>query len=242
MYFLRQSTASQEVLLGPFVDSTDGNTAKTGLTIANTDIKLHVAGATTLASKNSGGGTHISNGNYYCVLDATDTATLGSGAIVVQVATALAVRHPFTVLSANIYDSFILGTDLFDVSTVQWTGTAVTAPSTAGTPKVDISLINGSATTLAAHAAMLDSIVVGTVSTANNAGSATTFRCANITEATASHYVGKQVYIRSGAQAGMWWGVVTAYALTSGEGAFTVSPGCTTADGALANAVTLFLV
>jgi len=35
---LRQSTASQELLLGPFVDSTDGVTAETALTIANTDI------------------------------------------------------------------------------------------------------------------------------------------------------------------------------------------------------------
>lgn len=38
--YLRQSTASQEVPLGYFLDSTDGNTEKTGLTIANTDIKI----------------------------------------------------------------------------------------------------------------------------------------------------------------------------------------------------------
>lgn len=110
MIFLRQSTASQEVLLGPFVDSTDGVTAETGLTIANTDIKVHKAGATTLANKNSGGATHISNGNYYAVFDATDTDTVGSGAIVVQVFGALAVRHNFTVLPATVYDAFIAGT------------------------------------------------------------------------------------------------------------------------------------
>lgn len=33
MIFLKQSTASQEVPLGYFVDSTDGNTEETGLTI-----------------------------------------------------------------------------------------------------------------------------------------------------------------------------------------------------------------
>src|SRR5688572_6608206 len=37
MRFLRQSTASQEILLGPFVAAADGS-AQTGLTIANTDI------------------------------------------------------------------------------------------------------------------------------------------------------------------------------------------------------------
>ena len=41
---LRQSTASQEIPLGYFVDSTDGNTEKTGLTIANTDIKIWKTG------------------------------------------------------------------------------------------------------------------------------------------------------------------------------------------------------
>jgi hypothetical protein len=126
MIYLKQSTASQEVLLGPFVDATDGVTAETGLTIANTDIKLWVAGATTLANKNSGGATHISAGNYYAVLDATDTATLGSGAIVVQVSGALAVRHPFVVLAANVYDALIGGGDLLDVNTSQLGGTSQT--------------------------------------------------------------------------------------------------------------------
>lgn len=124
MIYLKQSTASQEVLLGPFLDSTDGSTAETALTIANTDIKVFKAGATTLANKNSGGATHISNGNYSAVLDATDTDTLGSGALVVQVAGALAVRHDFVVLPGQVYDSIVLGTDLLDVNTSQAGGTA----------------------------------------------------------------------------------------------------------------------
>lgn len=143
--YLKQSTASQEVLLGPFVDSTDGNTAETGLTIANTDIKVFKAGATTLANKNSGGATHISNGNYYAVLDATDTDTLGTGALVVQVAGALAVRHDFIVLSANIYDSLVAGSDLFDVSVTQFAGSAITSAS--GRPEVNVSHFGGSAGT-----------------------------------------------------------------------------------------------
>lgn len=113
--YLKQSTASQEVPLGYLVDSTDGNTEETGLTIANTDIKLWKAGATTLANKNSGGATHISSGIYYAVLDATDTNTLGSLIIFCHVSGALPVRVECVVLAANIYDSLIGGGDLLDV-------------------------------------------------------------------------------------------------------------------------------
>ncbi len=72
--------------------------------------------------------------------------------------------------------------------------------------------------------------IVGTVSTANDAGSATTFRCADVTEATASHYVGKQAWVMTGTLAGQYLGVVTAYSLITAEGAFTVSPGSPTGE------------
>jgi hypothetical protein len=122
--YLKQSTASQEIPLGYFVDSTDGNTEETALTIANTDIKLWKAGATTLANKNSGGGTHISNGIYYAVLDATDTDTLGSMIVFVHVSGALPVRVECVVLAANVYDSLIGGGDLLQVDATQFAGTA----------------------------------------------------------------------------------------------------------------------
>ena len=126
--FLKQSTASQEVALGYFVDSTDGNTEETGpLTINNTDIKIHKAGATTLANKNNGGATHISNGIYYAVLDATDTNTLGSLVIFCHPSGALPVRVECVVLAANVYDSLIGGTDALQVDTIQVGGTAQTA-------------------------------------------------------------------------------------------------------------------
>jgi hypothetical protein len=110
--YLRQSTASQEVPLGCFVDSTDGDTEESGLTIANTDIKIWKTGATTLASKNSGGATYISNGVYYTVLDATDTNTLGSLVIYVHVSGALAVKLECLVLSAAVYDAVVGTGDL----------------------------------------------------------------------------------------------------------------------------------
>lgn len=122
--WLRQSTASQEVQLGKFVDSTDGATAETGLTIANTDIKLWKEGATTQASKNSGGATHIANGHYYTVLDATDTDTLGKLEITIDVAGALSVRREFMVVPAMIYDSIVLGTDDLDANVTKLAGSA----------------------------------------------------------------------------------------------------------------------
>jgi len=127
--YLRQSTASQEVLLGRFLDSTDGNTQETGLTIANTDILLHKCGATTLSNKNSGGATHIAGGLYYAVLDATDTDTIGSLIISVHVAGALAVSRECIVLDEPIYDALIAGTDSLQIDLIQVAGVAVSAAS-----------------------------------------------------------------------------------------------------------------
>jgi hypothetical protein len=127
MIYLKQSTASQEVILGPFVDSTDGVTAETALSIANTDIKVYKAGTTTSANKNSGGATHDAGGRYSIVLDATDTNTLGSGVIHVSMAGALPVKAEFCVLAANVYDAMIGGGDLLQVDTNEITGTAAQA-------------------------------------------------------------------------------------------------------------------
>ena len=100
---LRYNTAGQEVPLGYFLDSTDGDTEKTGLTIANTDIKIWKWGATTLANKNSGGATHISNGIYYAVFDATDTDTLGPAKAFVHVGS-LAFEIEVNVVSQYYWD------------------------------------------------------------------------------------------------------------------------------------------
>ena len=146
MIYLRQSTASQEVVLPAFVDETDGFTAENGLSIANTDIKIWYSGTTTLANKNSGGATVISGGWYQMTLDATDTATLGSGGIFVHKSGARPVHLYFTVLPANIYDSMIAGTDLFDVSVAQLLGTAWATPATAGLTDVNVKQISTDAT------------------------------------------------------------------------------------------------
>ncbi len=127
---LRQSTASQAIKLGPFVDSTDGNTQETGLTVANTDVKLSKNGGT-IASKNSGGCTHDANGWYTCTLDATDTNTVGRLTLFAHVSGALAVFREFEVLEESIYDGLYAAnagtsTTILPVNTTQLAGTAQT--------------------------------------------------------------------------------------------------------------------
>lgn len=157
---LRQSTAGQEVPLGPFLDTTDGDSEETGLTIANTDILLWKTGGTTLASKNSGGATHISNGIYYAVLDATDTNTLGSMKIFVHVAGAWFCTLTCLVYPQAVYDSLIAGTDSLTVDL-----NADQSAATVGTVTT--------ATTAGLSAAAVDAIwdeVVTAHTTANTAG------------------------------------------------------------------------
>jgi hypothetical protein len=155
--FLKQSTASQSVLIGPFVDDTDGATAETGLTIANTDIRLSANGGN-MAAKNSGGGTHDEAGWYTITLDATDTATVGRLQLSVKVAGALAVFAEFQVLEEAIFDS------LFGASAA---GYQVPIWSSAG------ATVNLSATTIATSQAVASvSGAVGSVTgmTASDVG------------------------------------------------------------------------
>jgi len=148
MIFLRQSTASQEVILGPFVDSTDGVTPENALTIANTDIQIWKSGAITLANKNLGGATYItgSNGLYYAVLDATDTDTVGGLDIHVYVTGALPIKKEAYVLEEAIYDAlFATGASGFDANA-----------------RVDVAAIAGVAQTGNDNGADINAILVDT--------------------------------------------------------------------------------
>ncbi len=109
--YLKQSTASQTRIVGPFVDDTDFKTLETALSIANTDVKLSKNGGTS-ANKNSGGGTHIVNGDYAFTFDATDTDTVGELSISISVSGALVCKAKFVVLEEAVYDGlFASGAD-----------------------------------------------------------------------------------------------------------------------------------
>jgi hypothetical protein len=78
---VRQSDAI-EILVGPYVDATDGVTAETGLTISQGDIilaKCTAAGdCAASAQKNDATAcSHVANGMYECDLNTTDTDTVG---------------------------------------------------------------------------------------------------------------------------------------------------------------------
>lgn len=103
--FLKQSTAAQAIKLCGFVDSTDGNTEESGLTIANTDIKISKNGGS-FGNKNSGGATYDAVGCYTVTLDATDTNTVGRLDIAVHASGALPVYARYQVLEEAVNDAF----------------------------------------------------------------------------------------------------------------------------------------
>lgn len=199
MRFLKQSTATT-LLLGPFLDSTDGVTSETALTISQSDVLLWKEGGTTLAQKNeSTSCTHRSNGLYTCPVNATDTNTLGTLVVSVSESGALPIRQDYLVVPANIYDSLVLGTDL---------------------QQVDVQALNDS--TDAADQLRASAEEIYQVDVDNTAFTATTTACetSDITTAAADHWIGRVMIFRTGTLRGQATRI-TDYALVSGRGRFT---------------------
>lgn len=132
MRFLRQSTATV-VILGPFLDETDGKTPETALTVTSMDVDLYkhdndmtVASPytkTDLTITVLDGGTndmaHIANGYYALELTTTDTGTLGRLTITANISGAIPVWHEYMVVPANNFDSLVLGTDVLTADVTQ---------------------------------------------------------------------------------------------------------------------------
>ncbi len=146
MQFLKVSTA-HTFRIGPFLDSTDGNTQETGLTITQPDIRLSKAGGDFAQLNAAGTLTHDEAGWYILPLDATDTGTCGPLIIAIHESGALPVWKEFMVVNANVFDSLFAAatTDYLQVDATQLLGTAWLAPGTAGTPDVNVKLISGDA-------------------------------------------------------------------------------------------------
>lgn len=120
MQFLKQSTAAT-IKLGPFLDSTDGDTEEGGLTIAQADVRLSKNGGNYAQKNEASGATYDETGEYDVALDATDTGTVGRLRAAVHVAGALAVWRDFFVLPANVYDA-LAGTDKLQVDARELNG------------------------------------------------------------------------------------------------------------------------
>jgi phage baseplate assembly protein W len=99
---LRQSTAV-DVLIGPFVDSTDGYTAETAV---SPSVRLSKNGQNVVAKNDATTPVHDENGYYNCELDATDTNTVGTLVLFVAgSSTHLPVRHEYQVIEESAYDA-----------------------------------------------------------------------------------------------------------------------------------------
>ncbi len=127
--WLKQSTAVT-VKAGPFVDSTDGVTAETALTISQADIRLSKNGGAFAQSNNATGATHDENGWYDIPLDTTDTNTLGTLRVSVSETGALPVWVDVMVVPANVWDS-LFGADKLQVHADEITAGLITATAIA---------------------------------------------------------------------------------------------------------------
>lgn len=100
---LRQSTAV-DILIGPFVDSTDGDTEETALTIEDSDVRISKNGQNIIDKNDVTSAAHDEKGMYNCELDATDTDTIGQLTVYIHVTGALAVRHDYQIIEEDAYD------------------------------------------------------------------------------------------------------------------------------------------
>jgi len=121
MHFIKQSTAVK-LRCGPFVDSVDGVTPETGITLGAADqaeILKHDGAATTDISSNTWAAITGADGWYDLSLSTSDTGTLGMATVVVQDSSiCLPVFKDIMIVPANIYDSWF-STDYQQVDVIQ---------------------------------------------------------------------------------------------------------------------------
>jgi hypothetical protein len=126
----------QTIVIGPAIDNTDGVTAITD--ISKTDhnydctIALFKNGVrSTITATDNGTNllTHLADGYYSLVLETGNVNTVGRLKIAINHTTFLSIFHDFEVLPQQVFNSFIAGSDLLDV-TPDDTSTITSAIST----------------------------------------------------------------------------------------------------------------
>jgi hypothetical protein len=155
MRLLRTNTAVI-VTVGPFYDATDGVTIETGLDITNERITLTAdtdngAAPTNILDNLPGVTSGTDNDlNYIAAndagmmqleLSAANTNRLGRMLLsITDAANHVPVFHEFMVLPANVYDSFVLGTDVLDVNAGVDTALADVGLTPTVTGRIDVAV------------------------------------------------------------------------------------------------------
>ena len=121
MQYLRQSTAVT-LKIGPFLDSVDGITPETALTITETDINISKNGNDIENKNDLTSCTHDAVGIYSCPIGTLDTETSGRYQMWIYMSGSLPVWHEFTILPSNVYDSFIIGSDVIHADVQELNG------------------------------------------------------------------------------------------------------------------------
>ena len=159
MPILRQST-SITITMGPYLDNVDGNTERTGLTIAQANVRLSKNGGTYAQKNDANSATHQEMGNYSVALNATDTGTPGRLRVYTHPTSSLPVWADFIVLTSNSYEALVSGGELLKADVHQFA--AVSGVFSLGIPYVNTAYVAGSvgaATLLAANAGNLDTTI-----------------------------------------------------------------------------------
>lgn len=216
MKLMRQSTAVT-VKVGPFLATTDGATASTALTIAQADVILFQNNGAGAQKHSATSATHDTQGVYGVPLDTTDTGTLGPLKLLVNKSSAFPVWDEWTVVPANVYDSFVAGTGDLNVNTHSIGGVTANATN---------------------FAASTSTMQTGTVDNTAFTPTTTELETSSITTAAANHWVGRNIIFTSGLLTGQAT-VINAYVLSGGgRGHFTY----TALTSAPANGVTFVIV
>lgn len=145
MVWLKQSTAV-DVVIGVFVDDTDGKTVETGLTISQADCQITKNGGAVAQKNDATSASHLGGGHYKVPLNTTDTNTLGWLRLYVNEGGALPVWHDFMVVPANVYNSLVGGSDKLQVHTDEITNGLITAAAIA-TNAIDADALAADVTT-----------------------------------------------------------------------------------------------
>ena len=160
MIFVKQSTAV-DVVIGPFVDDTDGKTPETGLTISQGDCQL-TKNAGSVAQKNSAtAASHLGGGHYKVPLNTTDTGTLGMLRLYVNESGALPAWLDMMVMPANVWDS-LFGADALQVDAIQIAGAAVST----STAQLGVNAVQAGGTAWGSGAITSGSFAAGAINAA----------------------------------------------------------------------------